>query len=548
LRYITVIHPRKIDINRHLTCSFAMKSLCGLGIDLLCGSQYAVPKVTSVVRQAQSPLRKLIGLPLHLGMYLTKPAHALVDSNQRWQARVLASVLLVTTIIGATGSAVLPVLFPEPGEEWDMQAYTTALIGAVCMVVCYMVSRTKYFKWSAAMTIALMVGTVISIMVHAPGDYDLVHYLVLASLLSTVVYPPHVTAGIVTVITALLIGLSPMISIDPFMIMYSILFFAFSSIMIVFTQYFHARLEKQRNTALANESQRAEMALIQARDSALQTAKIKTDFMSNLSHEVRTPMTGVIGMLELLMETSLDAKQSSFVKTAHASAQDMLELLNQILDFSKLEAGRMTIESRPVDLRGLLYRLQFTLSAPASKKDLTLDLEVADNVPDYVLGDETRIRQVVANLVSNAVKFTLQGGVVMRVKVLHCPSEHVNGHVNGHTHGHLNGNGLNGNGLNGNGQSKTRLRFEVTDTGIGIPAAMQGKVFESFVQGDGSTTRRFGGTGLGLSICKQLVELMGGTIDVQSVEGVGSTFGFTLTLPVVDYAENTKDERMLMRV
>ncbi len=251
------------------------------------------------------------------------------------------------------------------------------------------------------------------------------------------------------------------------------------------------------------ERQRAQMALIEARDAALRSARLKSEFVSNMSHEIRTPMTGVIGMLDLMRETELTEDQKEFVEIAHSSANRLLNLIGDILDFSKIEAGKVSLENIPLDVRGVITEVQSLLTLQAGKKGLQLLTDVAEEVPTRVLGDPTRLRQILMNLVGNAIKFTEHGTITIAVR------------EQGATYG------------------RTRLRFEVIDTGVGIPADRQQHIFDSFVQADNSTTRRYGGAGLGLAICKQLVALMGGELDVTSTLGQGSSFGFVLTLPIV---------------
>jgi CheY-like chemotaxis protein len=225
--------------------------------------------------------------------------------------------------------------------------------------------------------------------------------------------------------------------------------------------------------------------------------------MSNMSHEIRTPMTGVIGMLELLRETALSEDQIEFVEIAHVSARRLMRLLDDILDFSKIEAGKVALESIPIDIRGIVTEVPANFATQAGKKGLELSLDIDPSIPARVLGDPTRVRQVLANLVSNSVKFTEQGHILISLRQV------------------------------GTAAGRSRLRFEISDTGIGIPDTQLDTIFDSFVQADSSTTRRYGGTGLGLAICAQLVSLMGGRIDVQSTQGQGSTFSFTLTMPIV---------------
>jgi signal transduction histidine kinase/CheY-like chemotaxis protein len=252
------------------------------------------------------------------------------------------------------------------------------------------------------------------------------------------------------------------------------------------------------------EQDESRRSLIQAHEEALHSIKLKSAFIATMSHEIRTPMTGVIGMLELLRETLLDDTQRDFAENAYISAQSQLKILTDLLDFSKLDTGKAELAAEPLDIRTTIKDLIAIQSPNAVKKNLSLSVTIADTVPEQVVGDRARLDQLLSNLISNAIKFTHHGGIRVAVNQL------------------------------GAAQGLSRIHFEVADTGIGIPSNQLDHIFESFVQIDNSTTREYGGTGLGLAICKQLVELMGGEIDVKSTVGTGSTFGFTLTLPIAD--------------
>ncbi len=442
----------------------------------------------------------------------TSPLPQIKSPEDRRAARFTASVLLATALFTLL-SELITFIAALRESLAILQIHVIILLSTAIIIVAYVVSRTRYFKLANTFVIVFVFAVCFTLLFLDPvGFFDVADFLLISSVLAAILYRPHAMLYMLGMQIAL-ISLIMVTSNSP--LVHEVMFFRIVFLVIMtFALYgltrYRDQLAEEKEAALQASIAREQTlleserhALIEVRDAALLAARTRSEFLSNMSHELRTPMGGLLGMLELLQETDLTDEQRQFSDFARQSGRKLLRVLDEILDYSRLENNRMALETVPFNPRALLQEVIDQHQTNMAKKQITVHVSVTSDLPDEVLGDPNRVRQVLENLVSNAVKFTEQGEINTRILVLE--------------------------------QSDDRIviRIEVQDTGIGISSEHLGRVFDGFVQEDTSITRRYGGTGLGLTISRRLVELMGGTIDVISEKGKGSLFGVTLPAMLV---------------
>ncbi len=433
-----------------------------------------------------------------------------MDHFEQRRARVLIAAIL----FASCALVLLTLVFLAVGA-WPPAIVTTTVLSSL-LIVPTQITRGR-LSLAAHITTAIGVGGTLGLVLLSGADQSQsLYWLVIVPLAAGVIGGLSIGmiwTGIVLVLGVLLhtpaLDQLPILVVDDprplpnaFQFGLKVLFSGGLTAVFLFNDRWYRGEIFKSVEALEAEVERRRQAELEAREAAA----AKSTFLANMSHEIRTPMNGVIGMSSLLEDTTLSAEQRDFVATLRTSADTLLVLINDILDFSKVSAGKLALEAQPFDLHRTIRDVAELLAPAAASKELELELAVSipDDVPHAVVGDATRVRQILTNLVGNAIKFTKEGEVVIRASATALA------------------------------QTQVCLTLEVSDTGIGIPKERLDAIFDSFRQADDSTTREFGGTGLGLAITKLLVEQMGGTVAARSELGKGSTFTVTLELPIAE--------------
>ncbi len=456
-----------------------------------------------------SPVR-----PKAIWSNLTQPHDQITDLAERRRARLLTSFLLALILLSLLGTTLSS--FPSI-INGDMNAVRNNVVNLafplLLLVGVYALSRSRYFHQAAYLSLAVLyLGTMMWVMSSQADSSYILNYFLIYVLIAAMVFSGREVAGTI-VVSLLLIMVFPLLAPDHPSAHSTVLRGAFffvaiaSVIVLIFMQHRNA-IEKDRRTELTealNLAQQANASLTEsnaalerARLAAEESARLKSEFLSTMSHELRTPLNAIRGFCGIMLEGmggEIDDEARHMLNRVHSNGDRLLGLINDILDISKIEAGRMELVNEPFAPRALVEKWRSQISVLAEKKALNFEVDIDPALPEQLYGDAERITQIAVNLMSNAIKFTENGGVRLAVQV-----------------------------------QDNQWLIRVTDSGIGIPPHALNYIFEEFRQVDGSSTRVYGGTGLGLAIVKKLCRMMGGDIKVTSELGKGSVF--TVNLPV----------------
>ncbi len=456
---------------------------------------------TSSVSQSQGNVARLVVDRLgRVWEWLTEPNAVVVGSEQRRRARLLAGMLVFIIPLGFIGVVIIPLATVPTFQLFNDPFVLAVIVAEVLMTACYILSRTRYHATGAPLLILTISGTIFFGIRTAQDPLPLIMYLGLNTLLASLLMPLRTTV-IVGFLSTASVLLPPLLRPQGLSVSSETNAFTF----VLITSILTIAASDMRNRDLHRiETQSNELAA--AVRQAQLASKLKDQFLANMSHELRTPLNAIIGFTEVMLmglAGDLPAQAKRATERIHANSERLLKLIDDILDISKIEAGRVDIHKRPFEPAELLNTIETSIRPQAAKNELSLITELDPALPREMVGDAKRLEQILLNLASNAVKFTERGSITVSLKRL----------------------------------NEQEWAVVVSDTGIGIPPHAQETIFEKFRQVDGSTRRAYSGTGLGLAIVRELALLMDGNVKVKSTLGSGSTF--TVTFPLI-VPEKTK--------